>query len=210
MQKYYIDETKNEYAVEVKSGDDSLIISQFGKIKKAENVKEIDGKDLSNELIELMDEITESYLVIKHYESNISKYNDEINYHEKEIDGIKDSIKELTGYIDKYKNSTKKIIKEMNEKIIALNMIDSITGDEIESMSFFNGTLDRIRARLIISKTSRPIVYTYGLKFRKPTTYEVPITIDQALKAVDNDNYLDIKFLEDKIDMNAYSSSDML
>lgn len=76
-------------------------------------------------------------------------------------------------------------------------------------MSFYDGTLNREKAIDFIANSAKPCVYTYGLKYRKPTTYEVNITKEQAINCIRNESLIDIKEYEDKIDINAYSSNDM-
>lgn len=76
-------------------------------------------------------------------------------------------------------------------------------------MSFYDGTLNREKAIDFIANSEKPCVYTYGLKYRKPTTYEVNITKEQAINCIRNESLIDIKEYEDKIDINAYSSNDM-
>lgn len=76
-------------------------------------------------------------------------------------------------------------------------------------MSFYNGTMDRKKLKKFIEETEKPIRYTYGFKYRGPTTMNVPKTKEQALKIVENESYLDAEELEDCLDLNAYSSNDM-
>lgn len=60
-----------------------------------------------------------------------------------------------------------------------------------------------------LSATTKPIKYTYGLKYRNPTTYMVHKSLAEALEIVDNEGLLTVNEYEDYIDMNAYSSNDM-
>lgn len=76
-------------------------------------------------------------------------------------------------------------------------------------MSFYNGTLDRESLKEFIEKTDKPIRYTYGLKFKGPTTMNVPVSKEQALEIVDSQSLLDAKELDDCLDLNAYSGNDM-
>ncbi len=57
--------------------------------------------------------------------------------------------------------------------------------------------------------TGKPIKYTFGFKYRHPTTYEVPITAEQALEFGKTESFYDVTDMGDWIDFNAYSSNDM-
>lgn len=76
-------------------------------------------------------------------------------------------------------------------------------------MSFFDGTLDREKAIKTIVMTKKPCTYTFGLRYRNPTTKDVYITKEEAIEIVKKESLLDIKEYEDRIDLNAYSSNDM-
>lgn len=76
-------------------------------------------------------------------------------------------------------------------------------------MSFYRGTLDKQVLKVFIEKTDKPIRYTYGFKYRNPTTRDVPVSKERALKIVDAQSLLDAKELDDVLDLQAYSSNDM-
>lgn len=76
-------------------------------------------------------------------------------------------------------------------------------------MSFYNGTLDRAKAKEAIQNSKKPCKYTYGLGYRNPTTNRAPISKDEALRIVDTEGFLDITEHDDYIHLNAYSSNDM-
>gem|GEM_PF-1300603 len=76
-------------------------------------------------------------------------------------------------------------------------------------MSFYDGTLNREELKKFIQETEKPIRYTYGLKFRNPTTRDVPVSKEEALKIVDRENLLDATEYRDYLDLNAYSGNDM-
>ena len=76
-------------------------------------------------------------------------------------------------------------------------------------MSFFDGSLDREKAIKVIKETKKPCLYTYGLRYRNPTTKDVYITKEEAIEIVRKESLLDITEYEDRIDLNAYSSNDM-
>jgi len=76
-------------------------------------------------------------------------------------------------------------------------------------MSFYDGSLDKEELKKFIRKTEKPIKYTYGLKFRNPTTRDVPVSKEKALKIVDRESLLDATEYRDYLDLNAYSENDM-
>ena len=76
-------------------------------------------------------------------------------------------------------------------------------------MSFYDGTLNREKAKEVIANTDKELKYTYGLSYRKPTTYKKPIDREEALNIVATESLLDITEYEDWIHLNGYSSNDM-
>lgn len=61
----------------------------------------------------------------------------------------------------------------------------------------------------VLKTTKKPILYTYGLKYRHPTTCDVPINRNKALEIWNKRSLLDIDEKEDAIYLNEYSSNDM-
>lgn len=76
-------------------------------------------------------------------------------------------------------------------------------------MSFYDGTLNETKAIEIIKNSDKPCVYTYGFKYRNPTTREVPISKERAIEIISQGGFLDITEYEDRFDLNTYSSNDM-
>lgn len=76
-------------------------------------------------------------------------------------------------------------------------------------MSFYNGTLDRAKAKKFIQTTDKPLKYTYGLGYRNPTTHRKPISKAEALEIIEKESLLDIDENTDFVHLNAYSSNDM-
>lgn len=77
------------------------------------------------------------------------------------------------------------------------------------NMSFYDGTLNRVKAKKVIARTSKPLKYTSGLGYRNPTINKKPISKDEALEIINNQGFLDITEYEDFIHLNSYSSNDM-
>lgn len=76
-------------------------------------------------------------------------------------------------------------------------------------MSFYDGTLDRAKAKEIVTTTEKEFKYTSGLRYRNPTTCDVPITREKALELIETESFLDIDEYEDYIHFNTYSANDM-
>ena len=76
-------------------------------------------------------------------------------------------------------------------------------------MSFYHGTLEKEKAIAIINKSKRKIVYTYGLKFRGPSTLEVPTSKEKAIEIIKRGSLIDVDFKEDVIDIQEVSGNDM-
>ena len=77
------------------------------------------------------------------------------------------------------------------------------------NMSFYDGTLDKEEAIKAIIMSDKPCKYTYGFKYKNPTTYEVPIPKEEAIQIIKDEFYIDIFELEDYFDIIAYGENDM-
>ena len=76
-------------------------------------------------------------------------------------------------------------------------------------MSFYDGTLNRDMLIAVIETTDKPIVYTYGLIYRHPTTYRKPVSKKEAVNIVKKESLLDATEEETCIHLNAFGDSDM-
>ena len=85
----------------------------------------------------------------------------------------------------------------------------TVKGDEIMKMSFYDDSLNRALAEVIFEKTKRPLIYTHGYEYRHPTTCRKPIGIEDAMRILKDNSYLDISFEEECIHLNTFSSNDM-
>lgn len=75
-------------------------------------------------------------------------------------------------------------------------------------MSFYDGTLDRIKAREVVEASEKPLMFRYGFAFMGAE--KRPITKEKALSIIeDTGNYLDIKEDETEIVLNTFSEMDM-
>ena len=133
-----------------------------------------------------------------------------------DIQGLKDEINKLEMKKSTLISEKDYVVKKLRSSIddnIFQNKVskikESVTGKEIEDMSFYDGTLDRARAVAIIEKSSRKCVYTYGLSYRNPTTHNAPRTKKEAIAIVRNGGFVDVHFRKDVISINEYSANDM-
>lgn len=76
-------------------------------------------------------------------------------------------------------------------------------------MSFYNGTLNRAELTDAVRKTEKPILFTYGLAYRNPTTYKVPVSVEKAVDIIEKECFLDAEEFTDHIHLNAFSANDM-
>ena len=75
-------------------------------------------------------------------------------------------------------------------------------------MSFYDGTLDRARAKEVVEASEKPLMFRFGFAYRGAE--KRPVTKERALSIIeDSGNYLDIEESETEILLNTYSSNDM-
>lgn len=75
-------------------------------------------------------------------------------------------------------------------------------------MSFYDGTLDRTRAKEVVEASKKPLMFRFGFAYKGAE--KRPITKEKALSIIeDSGNYLDIEESETEILLNTYSSNDM-
>lgn len=76
--------------------------------------------------------------------------------------------------------------------------------------SFFSESKStKEEALKLLQNTNKKILYTFGLKFRQPTVYEIPIKNSEALKLFLKNSLNDVVEYEDYVDFNQYSSNDL-
>ena len=63
-----------------------------------------------------------------------------------------------------------------------------------------------------ILSTDKKILYTYGWKWKNPTTYKVPVTKEEAVEIIKAGHWahFDLTDKGDYLDLNLYSANDML
>ena len=74
-------------------------------------------------------------------------------------------------------------------------------------MSFYNGTLDREKAKEVIESTDKVLKYRLGFAYRGAEA--VPIEKEKALHIIENAEYLDVEEADMEILLNAYTGNDM-
>lgn len=74
-------------------------------------------------------------------------------------------------------------------------------------MSFYDGTLDRKKAKEVIKNTNKKLMYRYGYGWKGAEKRS--INKEQALDKVDTVDFLDISESNNEILLNGYSSNDM-
>ena len=75
-------------------------------------------------------------------------------------------------------------------------------------MSFYNGTLDRAKAKEVVESTDKTLKYRLGFAYRGAKT--IPIEKEKALHVIENECCLDVDETDTEIVLNAYTSNDML
>ena len=78
------------------------------------------------------------------------------------------------------------------------------------SYSFMGGCSESSKAdaKKLLETTDKQILYTNGLRYRNPTTMDVPIDKDKALDVFNRD-FCDVKECEDYVLLNSYDSNDL-
>lgn len=210
-------------AVTISKGLDEKKYPRIKKIRNVEHFKIYKVKDKHN---------TVTYGFYTPY-GNLSLLTGELikvqdlgNYTIEEVQNVnkavKDTLLKIRALREKSRNCAEKIKmleeerKEINNEITKVCdnyklglIMENVTGNECMRMSFYDGTLNRIKAKAIIQKTDRKILYTHGLKYRKPTTYMKDITKEEAYNLISRESFLDINMTKDYIELNTYSENDM-
>lgn len=75
-------------------------------------------------------------------------------------------------------------------------------------MSFYNGTLDRTKAKRVVESTDKILKYRLGFAYRGAKA--IPIEKEKALHIIENECCLDVDETDTEIVLNAYTSNDML
>ena len=152
-----------------------------------------------------------SNLFMQQYNSRLK-----INDLDAQINKLQGEIAKLQSLKNECSNNMRKVSDSLRLALAEEKMLEDIerykkqvTGKEILSMSFYKGTLNTAMAIAIIQKTSRKCRYTYGLKYRNPTTRDVFISKEKAIEHIRKGSFIDVAFKDDVIDINEYSDNDM-
>lgn len=76
-------------------------------------------------------------------------------------------------------------------------------------MSSTDSSLNVAMAVDAIRKSNKPCVFTYGLAFRNPTTYRVPISKEEAIEIIKSRDAVDVEEEADVFHINKLSGSDL-
>ena len=76
-------------------------------------------------------------------------------------------------------------------------------------MSFYNGTLDRNVLLETIKNTDKKILFTFGFTWKNPTVCKLPISVDEAIRTVNEEAFLDATEYDDYIHLNAFGVNDL-
>lgn len=72
-----------------------------------------------------------------------------------------------------------------------------------------NSNASKEEALELLKTTDKDILYTYGLRFRNPTTMDVLVSKERALEIFNSNSTCDVKEYEDHIRLNAYGEMDL-
>ena len=76
-------------------------------------------------------------------------------------------------------------------------------------VSFYDGSLNRAVLKRKVQETEKPILFTYGYEYRHPTIHRKPISVDEAMRIIEKEFYLDAEETRECIHLNAFSDNDM-
>ena len=76
-----------------------------------------------------------------------------------------------------------------------------------KTMSFYDGTLDRNKARELVETTTKQLMYRCGFQFKGARKH--PIDKDEAMTVL-KDSYLDVIETDTEVILNTYTENDML
>lgn len=118
----------------------------------------------------------------------------------------------MPAYYSRTKNvlvSRKKMLEKYNNIVAKIGL----EGGKFVNYSFYSSepphSTPREVADYFMKHTTKQIKYTYGLKFRGPTTYEKPISHEEAMRIWSRNGMFDVREHEDWVDFQEVSGSDM-
>lgn len=194
-------EFKNETSIgiQLSNGDvcliDNRIVFKSNIIKINVTTVDKETEKLLKTLITNKEEITKINNKKKKIEDS---YDKKIEKLMKERDAI---LYELNTEIRNNNENSKRLCLDYKYK--------DVTGNEICNYSFCSKSDVSLEfMKVLIKKTTKPIVYTYGLGYRNPTTYRVPITKEKAFEYLDR-CMIDITAETTCIHINEFSGNDM-
>lgn len=76
-----------------------------------------------------------------------------------------------------------------------------------KTMSFYDGTLDRNKARKLVETTTKQLMYRCGYAYKGAE--KEPIDREDAMTVL-NDSYLDVIETDTEVILNTYTENDLL
>lgn len=76
-----------------------------------------------------------------------------------------------------------------------------------KTMSFYDGTLNRDKARELVETTTKQLMYRCGYQYKGAR--KEPIDKDEAMTVL-NDSYLDVIETDTEVILNTYTENDLL
>lgn len=209
-----------ETGIQVSNGN---IITSNGTVISAEFIKEINVKkavfssqikvaEVEEEERKLLEYMYCIYEGILEQNRLITQKSDKIDKQLAELELEQARLKkEQKNLLDKNFNEKEEKKKFLYDECMKYQYRD-LTGEELVKYSFHSkySTVSKEYIQVLLEKTSRPILYTLGYKWKNPTTQDVKITNEKALKILKNETLIDIDATNsDVIYMNEYSGNDM-
>ena len=118
----------------------------------------------------------------------------------------------MPAYYSRTKNvlvSRKKMLEKYNNIVAKVGL----EGGKFVNYSFYTSepshSTPREVADYFMKHTTKQIKYTYGLKFRGPTTCEKPISHEEAMRIWSRNGMFDVREHEDWVDFQEVSGNDM-
>ena len=136
---------------------------------------------------------------------NIYNYTEKVYNLYTEINNLEQTLKTKKEKYNNLKNGFSSVVNKNN----SIKYEKEVTGNENFSQSFYHNTLDKAFVSWVIKRTNRPITYTYGLEYRKPTTCHKPISKELGLEYVNSNRWISVTATDKELNIQEVSENDM-
>lgn len=136
---------------------------------------------------------------------NIYNYTEKVYNLYTEINNLEQTLKTKKEKYNNLKNGFSSVVNKNN----SIKYEKEVTGKENFSQSFYHNTLDKAYVSWVIKRTNRPITYTYGLEYRKPTTCHKPISKELGLEYVNSNRWISVTATDKELNIQEVSENDM-